>query len=223
MVPWNQPPEKGLIWMTVNKTIYVDMDDVICETGRGFIELLHREFDRSVAFEDVEEFDLSVSFSMTSDEIEVFMARAHKPDFLSSLLPLPGALGTIQTWVDGGYQVDIMTGRPPSTRVVTEDWLQRHGVCFENLNFVDKYGRREIDSSFEDALTLADLAEKRFCLAVEDSLATAEFLVEHRVAPVALIDRPWNRKGGNGGIRKMTDWQELAEICSPPSFPLWNK
>ena len=196
--------------MSENKSIYVDMDDVICETCRGFLTLLQSEFNRSVAYEDVKVFDLSQSFSMGADEIEEFMTRAHEPDILAGFVPLPGSLATIQGWVDRGYQVDIMTGRPPSTRGYTKEWLERYGVCYNSLNFVDKYGRLEFDASFGEALTLADLAEKRFCLAVEDSAATAGFLAEHDVAPVVLIDRPWNRAGVNGNIRRMTDWPELA-------------
>lgn len=202
--------------MTVNKTIYVDMDDVICETCRGFLKLLQAEFNRRVAYEDVKVFDLSQSFSMSYDEIEEFMERAHQPDVLSAFAPLPGALATLQSWVDGGYQIDIMTGRPPSTRAFTEEWLDRHEVGYHSLNFVDKYGRRDIDPSFSEALTLDDLAEKRFCLAVEDSQATAEYIHAKGVAPVVLIDRPWNRNGPSDAIRRMNSWQDLARDYPTP-------
>lgn len=200
----------------MNKTIYVDMDDVICETCRGFLKLLEAEFNRRVDYEDVKAFDLSQSFRMSCDEIEEFMERAHQPDVLSALTPLPGALETIRTWVDSDYRIDIMTGRPPSTRVLTEQWLDRHGVGYHSLNFVDKYGRREADLSFSEAMTMEDLAEKRFCLAVEDSQATAEFLHEQGVAPVILIDRPWNRNGPSDAIKRMNSWQELGLVCPTP-------
>ena len=196
--------------MTANRNIYVDMDDVICESCRGFLKLLQSEFNRSVAYEDVTVFDLSQSFSMSADEIEEFMERAHHPEILSTFVPLPGALETIQGWVDRGYKIDIMTGRPPSTGAYTEEWLDRHGVGYNSLNFIDKYGRLKFDSSFSEALTLAELADKSFCLAVEDSAATAGYLAEHDVAPVVLIDRPWNRAGVNGKIKRMADWRELA-------------
>ena len=204
--------------MPENKSIYVDMDDVICESCRGFLKLLQSEFHRSVAYEDVKVFDLSQAFSMSSDEIEEFMERVHQPDVLATFVPLPGALETIKGWVDRGYQIDIMTGRPPSTRACTEEWLDRFEVGYSSLNFVDKYGRLEFDASFGEALTMAELGDKRFCLAVEDSAATAGFLAEHQVAPVVLIDRPWNRAGVNGHIRRMADWQELARSSDYPGF-----
>ena len=129
--------------MNPNKSIYVDMDDVICETGRGFLVLLEAEFGRRVEFEDVREFDLTKSFNMTQDEIEEFMERAHQPGFLGALPPMPGAVETIQAWAAEGYEIEVRTGRPPSTRACSEEWLKRHAVPFANLKFVDKYGRVE--------------------------------------------------------------------------------
>jgi uncharacterized HAD superfamily protein len=198
--------------MTGNRTIYVDMDDVISETCRGFLRLLQSEFDRTVAFEDVKVFDLGRSFGMSRDELEVFMERAHQPDVLTAMAPMGGALETIRGWRDAGCRIDVMTGRPPSTRAATEAWLALHDVRHDSLTFVDKYGRRGVDPSFDEALTLEELGARRYCLAVEDSAATASFLAEHGVAPVILIDRPWNRGLKGKGIRRMGDWRELAEI-----------
>lgn len=202
--------------MPPNRNIYLDLDDVICETCHGFLDLLQREFQRRVAFEDVVAFDLRRSFRMTDEEVEVFMARAHQPDILSALKPLPRALETIREWTDRGCSIDIMTGRPPAVRGITEEWLERHDVRYSSLDFVDKYGRIAMDPSFADALTLEDLASRRYCLAVEDSAATAAFLCEREVAPVVLMDRPWNRTGGDARARRMADWRELAQAISFP-------
>lgn len=202
--------------MTDDRTIYVDMDDVISETCRSFLRLLRSEFGRRVDFEDVKAFDLTRSFDMSFDELEVFMERAHQPDVLAGMTPMPGALETLAGWGRDGYRIEVMTGRPPSTRASTEAWLARHGVAHAGLTFVDKYGRRGIDPSFRDALTLEELAARRYCLAVEDSAATAAFLAEHGVAPVALIDRPWNRELAAAGVRRMSGWEELAAVCAVP-------
>jgi len=169
-----------------------------------------------VDFEDVKAFDLTRSFDMSFDELEVFMERAHQPDILAAMAPMAGALETLAAWSGDGYGIAVMTGRPPSTRASTEAWLERHGVAYASLDFVDKYGRRGIDPSFDAALTLDELAERRYCLAVEDSAATAAFLAGHEVAPVALIDRPWNRDLDETGVRRMSGWRELAEVCAVP-------
>lgn len=198
--------------MTDNRTIYVDMDDVLCETCRGFLALLQGEFGRRVAFADVTDFDLSRSFDMTTTEIDRFMDRAHEPEILASFTPLPGARETLQTWAEQGYRIAVMTGRPPFTRDCTENWLRRHRFPWDSLRFVNKYGRLGDEAEAGAAMTLDDLAGERFCLAVEDSAATAGFLAANTVAPVALIDRPWNRKQNGAGIRRVSGWEELARL-----------
>lgn len=197
--------------------IYVDMDDVLSETCRGFLALLEREFDRRVAFEDVRVFDLRVVFDMDDVEIEAFMTRAHEPDVLAAMTPMSGARETLHAWSAAGYGISIMTGRPPSSRRATKEWLDRYEVPHRDLVFVDKYARWRIDPSFREAMTMSELAARRFCLAVEDSGATARFLAEHEVAPVALIDRPWNRDL-DGSVRRVNGWAELANIWPDPGF-----
>ena len=66
-------------------------------------------------------------------------------------------------------------------------------------------------------MTLDELAAERFCLAVEDSAATATFLAENRVAPVYLIDRPWNRQVKGDDISRMKNWRELADRWPAPA------
>ena len=194
--------------MSPDRTIYVDMDDVLCATCRGLLRLLEDEFGRRVAYEEVHDFDLGKSFGMSADQIEEFMARVHQRDILAPLEPLPGATATLGAWVEEGFHIRIMTGRPPATRSATEEWLGRHRFPYHDLTFVDKYGRLGAEVGAGEAMSLAALASERFCLAVEDSAATATFLAEHAVAPVALLDRPWNRRGAAAGVRRMADWTE---------------
>jgi uncharacterized HAD superfamily protein len=190
--------------------IYVDMDDVICQTCRGFLELLDREFGRQVAFAEVTHFDLRKSFAMGDEEIHRFLERAHEPDVLAGFQPVPAAIDTLSAWAQLGYTIDIRTGRPPATRGCTEAWLQRHGVPYHHLGFVDKYGRSWGGHNFEEALTLDQLAAERFSLAVEDSGSTAAFLAGNGVAPVVLLDRPWNQGVAGPGITRLAGWEELA-------------
>ena len=44
--------------------VYLDFDDILCETARAFTGLLHREFGKSVAFEDIHTFNLGESFGL---------------------------------------------------------------------------------------------------------------------------------------------------------------
>jgi uncharacterized HAD superfamily protein len=79
---------------------------------------------------------------------------------------------------------------------------------------VDKYGRFETENTV--GLTLAELATRKFCWAVEDSLPMAKFLATTMSLPVALLDRPWNQDGvGHPNIRRYKNWKELLTFIPP--------
>ena len=65
--------------LSASRRVYVDLDDVLAETGRAFLEVLERHFDRRVAFDEIHHFDLGRSFGLTPDELAEFMRRAHEP------------------------------------------------------------------------------------------------------------------------------------------------
>jgi uncharacterized HAD superfamily protein len=196
--------------MNPERTIYVDMDDVLCETCRGLITLLRDEFGNAVAYEDVHDFDLGNSFSLTPDELDAFLDRAHHPDVLAGLSLIAGAKETLEDWSNRGFDIAILTGRPPSARRATVEWLGRNTIPHDHLYFVDKYGRFGDEAGVDGALGLDDLAALRFRLAIEDSPTTAAFLADNGVAPVVLLDRPWNRKEKRASITRVGGWEELA-------------
>jgi len=41
-----------------SKTIYVDFDDVLCETARHFLVVVEREFNKRIAYEELTDFDI---------------------------------------------------------------------------------------------------------------------------------------------------------------------
>ena len=51
--------------MPTSQTIYVDMDDVLCETARGCLEIIERVFGKRVAYEQLTDFDLGNSCELS--------------------------------------------------------------------------------------------------------------------------------------------------------------
>ena len=110
-----------------------------------------------------------------------------------------------------------MTGRPPSTRPGTVAWLEEHRIPHDTLRFVDKYGRFGPEAGWDEALGMDDLAAMRFRLAIEDSASTAVFLAENGVAPVVLMDRPWNRHETSGRLTRVAGWAALSDNFETPT------
>ena len=103
--------------------IYVDYDDCLCETARAFTVIAERLFGKRVPYEKVRFFNLQDSFKLTDDEYQQIMIEGHLPEVLLSYEEIPGASTVINEWVDKGYEVDIITGRPYCTYEISRRWL----------------------------------------------------------------------------------------------------
>jgi uncharacterized HAD superfamily protein len=196
--------------MPARKTIYVDMDDVLCETARGCLAIIERQFGRRVAYECLTSFDLGRACELGPEETAALYHIVHHPDELLKLEPIPEAIPILRRWIASGYEIAIVTGRPPATYEPSVQWLTIHEVPHHCFMMVDKYGRFETQNTI--AVSLAELTEKSFCFGVEDSPTMARFLAEQMGIPVKLFDRPWNQTAGeHPNIKRYSHWREIAD------------
>jgi len=197
--------------------VYIDFDDVLCETARALSGVADRLFGKGVPFEEIRFFDLKRSFNLSQEESDELSLLFHDGDLLASLLPVPGALEGVRAWRASGRELWIVTGRPPDTYAVSRDWLERYDVPFDRLVMVDKYGRGHAAEPAVPTLTVEELCAQDFELAVEDSLHMAGCLLERTTLPVVLLARPWNSAwqslGGDGRLTRCANWaQVLASV-----------
>jgi len=201
--------------------IYVDLDDVLSQTIRGLTRLLERHCGRRVDADAVEHFDLARSFDLDAEELRTFMQLAHRPEELDGLEPIPGGARVLASWVERGYAVSVMTGRPPACEPVSRRWLERHEIPHHELQCVDKYAQRQWAGG-DRGVSLDELMEREFRLAIEDSLDVAVHLVERCRVRVALLDRPWNRDTSGltpttaAAIVRCQSWEDVAARFPAP-------
>lgn len=190
--------------------IYVDFDDVLCETARALTALLDAEFGKRVAYEEILWFELDRSFGLTAEELRRFFDAVHRPENLQALEPVPGAREVLAQWRSQGCEVCVVTGRPPETAAPSRAWLETHVVPYDRLIFVDKYRRLPPGP---DLLTLDDLAGLDFALAIDDAPAMLQHLLDATSVPILIYDRPWNRSFAppNGRpAHRCRSWKEIA-------------
>ena len=195
--------------------IYVDFDDVLADTTKSFLKILRREFDKSVNFEDIFSFDLKASFDLSESEYEHFFQRVHQPEVIMEFAPIDGAVGVLEEWIKLGYQIAIVTGRLTSAYEASLDWLSKYNVPYHSFMMVDKYSRENIDTKI--AVSMEKFSKMKFSLAVEDSAKMALHLSKKMGIPVALIDRPWNRRANlNPRISRYTSWYDIQNDFQTP-------
>lgn len=195
--------------MARSQTIYVDMDDVLCETARRFLLIIEREFGRCVPYEDLTNFNLEHSCGLSPAERTELHRIVHQRDEISSIEPMADGIAVVKGWAAAGYEIAIVTGRPPDAYEPSVDWLTRHDIPYHSFTVVDKYGRFQTENTI--GLTLSELASREYCWAVEDSLPVAQFLAREMKVPVALLDRPWNREEiSHTLITRCDNWQAIS-------------
>jgi hypothetical protein len=193
-----------------SKTIYVDLDDVLCETARHFLVVVAREFGKVVGYEQLTDFDIGTACGLRESERNALYRIVHQPDELMKMAPIGAAFSALGQWADAGFEIAIVTGRPPDSFDASLAWLARHGAPYHSFTMVDKYGRFTTENTV--AISLDELATREYCWAVEDSLPMAEFLGSRMALPVALIDCPWNRSAqDHAQVSRHSDWAVIAQ------------
>jgi len=192
-----------------SKTIYVDLDDVLCQTARHFLVIVEREFGKRVSYEQLTNFDIGTSCGLHTEEREHLYRVVHEPSELMKMAPIDDAINALRQWVEAGFEIAIVTGRPPDSYEPSLAWLARHRVPYNSFTVVDKYSRFETENSV--AICLNELAARKYCWAVEDSLPMAHYLAGQMNLSVALVDCPWNRSAGDhANVGRYSDWSTIA-------------
>lgn len=194
--------------------IYIDFDDVICETARYFTKIADQLFGIKVPYEQVKFFNLQKAFNLTESQYAELMAEGHKPEVLLSYEETPDASKIINKWVNEGHEVSVITGRPFDSFEPSRKWLDEHNLSRIPLFCVDKYGREKFYQSASFNMSLQDFYAMTFDFAVEDSPAAFEHLMHFENCQVAVFDRPWNKNAvfPSDKFSRGNTWDEIDKM-----------
>jgi uncharacterized HAD superfamily protein len=192
-------------------TLYIDMDDVLAETGEGIVTIVNREFGTQYTFHDIITFDLKNAFSLNDREWAHLYDVIHRPQEMGAFGCMEGARSILEQWAELGHTIAIVTGRPAKTEAISRAWLEAYNLPYHSLTMVDKYGR---EPDRKKAISLEELSLRHFDLAVEDSPQMALHLAQTMHLPVMLYDRPWNQSLNPGPqIQRAFNWNEIAHFA----------
>ena len=194
--------------------IYIDFDDVICETAEYFTKIAKELFGIDVPYRQVQFFNLQKSFDLSDAQYDELMEAGHTSENLLNYEETAGASRTINKWVDEGHEVFIITGRPFNSYEPSRKWLDGHQLERVPLFCVDKYGRETFGQDFIYNMTLEQLYSMTFDFAIEDSPAAFEHVLHFEKCKVAVFDRPWNRQVEfpNDNFVRCEGWQEIDRV-----------
>jgi len=195
--------------------IYIDFDDVLCETARHLSDLARELFGSNVPYEAISGFDLKKAFALSEAEIDTLMEHAHRPEFLADLAPSPGGLEAVRTLETCGHDLVIVTGRPAASHDGSCRWLRKHGLAHLDLLYVDKYGRTPAAQPPDAPATLSREAfsARHFDVAIDDAPTALDLLASRPDCTVIVYDRPWNRTYAHAAnMRRSASWPEIVTL-----------
>lgn len=194
--------------------VYIDFDDVICETAKYFTKIAKELFDKEVPYQEVQFFNLQKSFDLSSEQYDELMRAGHLPENLLAYEETPGASEIINKWIDEGHEVSVITGRPFDAYEPSRKWLDEHQLERVPLFCVDKYGRETIRQDLTYSMTLEQLYRMTFDFAIEDSPAAFEHVQHFENCTVAVFHRPWNHAAElpNASFVRCDGWKEIDRL-----------
>lgn len=194
--------------------VYIDFDDVICETAKYFTKLAKELFGIDLPYSQVQFFNLKKTFDLDDEQYDLLMKTGHFPEHLLAYEETPYATEIINKWVDEGHEVSVITGRPFDSYEPSRKWLDDHNLERVPLFCVDKYGRECFNQGCSYSMTLKELYDRTFDFAIEDSPAAFEHVLHFDNCTVAVFDRPWNRKEElpNDSFVRCMGWKEIDTL-----------
>ncbi len=194
--------------------IYIDFDDCLCESAKHFCTLVEDMFGKKVPYENVQFFDLQRSFCLTDEQYENMMIEGHTPKALLEIEETPGASETVNSWLDMGHDVYIITGRPSSAYEASRKWLDQHGLERVKLYCLNKYGRDSFIKNSDFTLELEDYYKMHFDYAIEDSPLAFKFFDHLPDLKVMVFDRPWNKNAEfpGEGFTRCKNWAIIKNL-----------
>jgi len=196
--------------------IYVDIDDVLCETAATLCAIAEREFGRIVPYCEVRSFDLQNVFSLNEAEMVRFRELSHSEETLLSYPVTDGAVDGVKALAAAGHDVGMVTGRPASAHRGTEAWLEAAGLGGFGVTYVDKYGRAGCFATSPDdppTITLEELRARRYDVAIDDSPVVLRRLAEWTETRVVVFDRPWNASFPmSANMARVYSWRDIHPI-----------
>ena len=176
--------------------IGIDIDGTITDPST-FVPYLNKGFGRTLAYEDLKEYDLSKVLGISSSEFINWFISNELTIYKEA--PVAQHLKTvIDSWV-GSYELAFVSAREPYHLTVTCNWLDKHMIHYDELHLVGSKSKTGI------------IEKRGIQLFIEDNYENACKISESNNIPVILLNTPYNQYLTPKGVVRVNNWLEAKE------------
>ncbi len=179
--------------------IGIDIDGVIANTFPLLVQELNEHFNKNLTYDDIVSYDIARIYNIKKEQLSEFV-QLNKHLLQDNPLPVPLAMECINNLRDRAF-VALISARFEQSRDSTQNWLQRHGIHWDELILL---------GSHDKADTCVKLELNFF---IEDNLNNA-LQVSSCGIPVLLFDAPYNRAPLPDLVQRVHSWSQIYEIIT---------
>lgn len=181
--------------------LLVDVDGTICDDLPRVCEFVEEEYDRRISPDEITEWGYHIEDIDVGLESVFHRLFTDRPEwFLADLDPIPGSRRALTSLSGSGYEVWIVTHRPPETHNLTERWLADQGFA---------YDRFLTDVPDSKAAVPGDVL-------IDDYHEHVRDVVEAGRSGI-LMDRPYNVPLSHDRAVVASGWDDVVELLADDS------
>ena len=174
--------------------IGLDIDGVIVDYATAMLPLLSEVCHRPVSIEEICCYDLQEALDIDEETNEYIWGQTLGTELLIDALPIEDAIDGLSRI--SRHEIWIITHRPLSLRNLTERWLGKRQVKYDNIIFVENSDKMSAGPMFD--------------VFVEDYLEEALIFADAGVLTL-LFNQPWNQTPSlPRNCRRVHTWEEVV-------------
>ena len=193
------------------KIIGVDADEILAEFMEHFLMFHNLKYQTNFSKNEISSFRFEEVFKIEEKAVLRRIGEFYEAEAVSEIKPVKGAIEGINKLLEKGYELEIITARPPYYREITVEWVEKH--------FPEKF--KQIHFAFNpfnknsERLTKAQICKQIGAeVLIDDNLVNALDCAENGIM-VYLMNAPWNQTQDlPKNVVRVESWEEIVKKLS---------
>ncbi|WP_251398382.1 hypothetical protein [Metabacillus litoralis] len=171
----------------------IDIDGTVTDP-RTFVPYLNKSFNKSLTYEDLNQYDLTKVLNITEEEFWVWMDKFEPIIYKEAPLALH-AKNVLNEWKHQ-HQLLFISARRKYLLDITHNWFKDQDISYHHIELVGSHDKLEAVKNNEISIFFEDKHDNA-CMISE----------EHQI-PVILFNTPYNQEPIPSGVIRVNDWLE---------------
>lgn len=185
--------------------ISFDLDDVLAEFQRGWVQFNKLVYNEDYAYEDFTVFNYEIVMGIEKDEVYKRIFEFYHHESFEELEPVRGMLEITKKLVVSN-ELHVLTSRSSEIADITKRWISKlYPGVFKKIHFTGQISR----NGFNHSVTKGDICQQIGAAFHIDDAAIHFKDIVAAGTQVIVYTRPWNRHVDVGKMPRIETPQEL--------------